>query len=63
MDGFGFVKLTVERVTQVDLVPQGVAQLDANEFTVPRPLYVLLPVALGIGICFEGKLGPDSIFT
>lgn len=61
--GSVFQRLTVEGVAQVDLVSKGVAELDANKFAVPCPLYILLPVAFGIGVSFEGELGPNSIFT
>lgn len=57
------VELPVERVTQVDLVSQGVAQLDAHKLPVPGSLHVLLPVALGVGVGFERELSPDGIFS
>lgn len=63
MYGSVFRRLTIEGVAQVDLVPKGVAELDANKFAVPRPLHILLPVALGVGVGFEGELGPNGIFT
>lgn len=56
------VKLTVERVAQVDLVPERVAELDADELAVPRPLHVLLAVAIGVRVRRERELGPDGVF-
>lgn len=55
--------LTVERVAQVDLVPEGVAQLDANELAVPRPLHVLFAVTVGVRVRLEGELSPDGILS
>lgn len=40
--------LTVERVAQVDLVPERVAQLDADKLAVPGPLHVLFAVAVRV---------------
>lgn len=55
-------RLTVERVAQVDLVPQRVAQLDPDKLAVPRPLHVLFAVTVRVRVCGEGELGPNGIF-
>lgn len=55
-------RLTVERVAQVDLVPQRVAQLDSDKLAVPRPLHVLFAVTVRVRVCGEGELGPNGIF-
>jgi len=55
--------VTVEGVAQVDLVSQGVAQLDSHELPVPGPLHVLLPVAFREVVGFERELGPDGGFA
>ena len=55
--------LTVERVAQVDLVPQRVAQLDTDKLTVPGPLHVLFPVTVGVRVRLKGELSPDGVFT
>lgn len=55
--------LTIQGVTQVDLVPEGVAQLDSNKLAVPGSLDVLLSVAVGVRVGLEGKLSPDGVFS
>lgn len=57
------VEFTVERVAQVDLVPQRVAQLDAHKLAVPGSLHVLFAVAVGVRVGLEGELSPDGVFT
>lgn len=54
---------TIKRVTQVDFVSQGVAELDSYKFSVPGSLHKLLSIAFGVGICFKWKLSPDSTFA
>lgn len=54
-------RLTVERVAQVDLVAQRVAQLDAHKLAVPRALHKLFAVTFGVRVCGEGELGPDGV--
>lgn len=56
------IELTVERVAQVDLVPERVAQLDADKLAVPRPLHVLLAVAVRVRVRRKRELSPDGIF-
>lgn len=56
-------ELTVERVAQVDLVPERVAQLDTDKLAVPGPLHVLFAVAVGVRVRLEGELSPDGIFS
>ncbi len=55
--------ITSERVTQVDLVSQGVAELDAHKLSVPSSLHVLLSTAFRVGIRFEWELSPDGVFA
>ena len=55
--------ITVERVTQVDLVSQRVAELDAHKLSVPSSLDVLLSTAFRVGIRFKGELSPDGVFA
>lgn len=55
--------VTIERVTQIDLISQGVAELDAHKLSVPSSLHILLPIAFRVGIGFKWKLSPDSIFS
>lgn len=55
--------ITSERVTQVDLVSQGVAELDAHKLSVPSSLHILLSTAFRVGIGFKWELSPDSIFA
>lgn len=57
------VEFTVERVAQVDLVPERVAQLDSHKLAVPGPLDVLFAVAVGVRVRFEGELRPDGVFS
>lgn len=57
------MEFTVERVTQVDLVPEGVTQLDANKLAVPRPLHVLFAMTVRVRVCLEGELSPDGILS
>lgn len=57
------VEFTVERVTQVDLVPEGVAQLDTNKLAIPSPLYILFAVTVGVRVCLEGELSPDGVLS
>lgn len=56
-------ELTVERVAQVDLVPERVTQLDADKLAVPGPLHVLLAVAVRVRVRLEGELSPDGVFS
>ena len=55
--------LTGEHITQVDLVAQGVAQLNTHKLAVPRTLDVLPPGTVGEPVRLEGELGPDGVFT
>lgn len=55
--------ITIERVTQVDLVSQGVAELDAYKLSVPSSLHILLSTAFRVGIGFKWDLSPDGIFA
>lgn len=55
--------VTVERVAQVDLVSQRVAELDPDKLSVPGSLHILLPAALGVGVGFKRKLSPDGVFA
>ena len=55
--------LTVERVAQVDLVPERVAQLDPDELPVPGPLHVLFTVTVRVRVRLKGELSPDGVFT
>lgn len=55
--------ITIQRVTQVDLVSQGVAELDAYKLSVPSSLDKLLSTAFGVGIGFKGELSPDGVFA
>lgn len=54
---------TIEGVTQVDLVSQGVAELDSHKLPVPGPFYVLLSITFRVGIGFKRELSPDGIFS
>jgi len=54
---------TVESVSQVDLVPKRVAQLDPDKLTVPGPLHVLFAMTVGVRVGLEGELGPDGVFS
>lgn len=55
--------ITIERVAQVDLVSQGVAELDAHKLSVPGSLHILLPTAFRVGVGFKWELSPDSVFA
>lgn len=55
--------ITIERVAQVDLVSQGVAELNANKLSVPGSLDVLLSIAFRVGIGFKWELSPNGIFS
>lgn len=57
------MELTIERVTQVDLVPEGVAQLDTNKLAIPSPLYILFAVTIGVRVRLEGELSPDGVLS
>lgn len=57
------MELTVKRVTQVNLVSEGVAQLDTNKLAVPSPLYILFAVTVGVRVCLEGELSPDGVLS
>lgn len=57
------VELPSERVAQVDLVSQGVAELNAHKLSVPSSLHVLLSIAFRVGIGFKWELSPDGIFA
>lgn len=54
---------TIERVAQVDLVSQGVAQLDAHKLSVPRPFHVLLPIAFRVAVRLKWELRPEGVFS
>lgn len=54
-------RLTVERVAQVDLVAQRVAQLHADKLAVPGALHKLFAVTVGGRVRGEGELGPDGV--
>lgn len=60
---FQWAVVTIERVTQVDLVSQGVAELDTYKLSVPGSLDILLPIAFRVGIGFKWELSPDGIFS
>lgn len=55
--------ITIERVTQVDLVSQGVTELDAHKLAIPSSLHILLSAAFRVGIGFKWELSPDGIFA
>lgn len=57
----GLGRLTVERVAQVDLVAQRVAQLDAHKLAVPGALDELLAVTVRVRVGGERELGPDGV--
>lgn len=56
-------ELTVQRVAQVDLVPERVAELDAHKLAVPGSLHVLFAVTVGVRVRLEGELSPDGVFS
>lgn len=58
-----WVLLTGERVTQVDFVPERVAQLDAHKLAVPGSFDVLLAVTVRVRVGLKGELGPDGVFS
>lgn len=55
--------ITVEGVAQVDLVSQGVAELDSHKLTVPSSLHILLSVAFRVVVGFKWELSPDGVFA
>lgn len=59
---FQFI-ITIQRVTQVNLVSQGVAELNAHKFSVPSSLHILLSIAFRIVVGFKWELSPDGIFA
>lgn len=57
--------ITIEGVTQEDLVSQRITELDAHKLPVPSSLHEHPPVALRVGfICgLEREIRPDGIFA
>lgn len=55
--------ITIQRVTQVDLISQGVTELDAHKLSIPSSLHILLSTAFRVGIRFKWELSPDGIFA
>lgn len=57
------VEFTVERVAEVDLVPERVTELNAHKLAVPGSLHVLFAVAVGVRVRLEGELSPNGVFS
>lgn len=57
-------KPTFQVVTEVDLIPQGIAKNDSHKLFIPCPLHILPAVAVCVaGIMLEGKWDPDGLAT
>lgn len=53
---------TFQVVTEVDLIPQWVAENDSHKLPVPSPLHILSAVAVRVArVMFESKRDPDGL--
>lgn len=56
-------EFTLQGLAQIDLVSERVAQLHSYKFAIPGPLYVLLAVAVRVGVGLKRELSPDGVFS